>query len=155
MIVEDLFNISFRIESAGYEYYSKLAQQFGDHRGELFSRLAGEEKDHRATFHQIYDEHKGTEQTGDSPWERQEVSKGFQHLAEMSVFPNLKDEKLPDNYEEALKLAIQVEKDSIVFYGDIQRYIPDKSAIEEIIAQEQDHLHQLLEELGTRKEGSE
>lgn len=62
----------------------------------------------------------------------------------MLIFPTLNKMKQLDP-KEALNLALEVEKDSIIFYSELLPYAGDKSdAIKKIIAEEKRHLMNLL-----------
>ena len=49
--------------------------------------------------------------------------------------------------KKAIDIGIQAEKDSIVFYGGMKKVIPEygQKVIDEVIAQEEDHLKKLLD----------
>ncbi len=133
----DLLNIALRIESAGYVYYKDLAEKVSGEVRKLFENLADQERDHSRRFQEILGRYE--EDFEVSP----EVLGYLQALAETSIFPKLV-EKPPEDLKEAVRLAIEVEKDSVLFYSEILNYVPEKKAVEEIVEEEKKHLRNLL-----------
>ncbi len=72
-------------------------------------------------------------------------------LAEEHVFTDDKASKdmlrKASSDKEALQIAIGFEKDSILFFGEMRKFVPDRDqrAIEELIRQEREHLRKLSE----------
>jgi len=57
--------------------------------------------------------------------------------------------------EEILRMALELEKDSVVFYQGIREIVPErlgKGRIEAIIKEEMKHITQLSSQLGSLKE---
>jgi len=55
-------------------------------------------------------------------------------------------QKAPSD-KEAIQIAIGFEKDSLLFFGEIGKFVPnyDRQVIEELIRQEREHLSKLSE----------
>ena len=136
------------IEKRGKKFYLKHAEatENRDLR-ELFKKLAQDEQDHYDRFVALTEELKNGEDDADYLYE-QEVSAYFNYLVEYSVFPKDDSEEsiaALNDVEKALKLAIQAEKDSILFYREMCEYNEGKTidAIEQLIKEEKDHLRAL------------
>lgn len=143
MTITELLGIALKIEGAGYSYYSKLSQTSTDKVKELFNELAGEERVHAQTFEQIL---KGYEDKNIAPLNEEEYGYAKTYAQEI-IFPKLADEKVPPSFKDAIKKAIEVEKDSIIFYNEIKSLVPNKEAIEKIIKEEEKHLKKLIKKL--------
>lgn len=148
MELSNLFSIANRIESAGYSYYSKLADSSEGDRRKLYQDLARQEREHRETFDKISENYK-SQQAGGRTWETEEVRSQLKAFAEQSIFPNLEIDEVPQDYKIAVRKAVDVEKDSIIFYRDVSNLIKEKDVLDEIIHEERKHLHSLLTELNT------
>lgn len=136
------------IEKRGKKFYLKHAEatENRDLR-ELFKKLAQDEQDHYDRFAALTEELKNGRDDADYLYE-QEVSAYFNYLVEYSVFPKDDSEEsiaALNDVEKALKLAIQAEKDSILFYREMCENNEGKTieAIEQLIKEEKDHLRAL------------
>ncbi|MCD6550695.1 ferritin family protein [Thermotoga sp.] len=134
---KDLLNIALKIESTGYSYYKNLAEKTEGETKALFERLAEQERDHSRRFKEILDKYEQELNSSD------ELLGYLESLAEISIFPKLEDTP-PDDLREAIRRAIEVEKDSIVFYSEILSYVPEKEPVQLIIEEERKHLRDLL-----------
>ncbi|PLV58056.1 ferritin family protein [Thermotoga sp. KOL6] len=134
---KDLLNIALKIESTGYTYYKNLAERSEGEAKALFERLAEQERDHSRKFKEILDKYEQDLNPSD------EVLGYLESLAEMSIFPKLENTP-PDDLREAVRRAIEVEKDSIIFYSEILGYVPEKEPVQAIIEEEKKHLRDLL-----------
>ena len=136
------------IEKRGKKFYLKHADAT-DNRDlrELFRELASDEQDHYEKFVALTDNLKAEGDAADYLYE-QDVSAYFNYLVEYSVFPKDESEESVEalnDVEKALKLAIQAEKDSILFYREMCENNEGKTleAVEKLIEQEKDHLRAL------------
>ena len=146
------------IEKRGKKFYLKHAEatENRDLR-ELFRQLAADEQDHYDKFVALTEELRNGSEDEDYLYE-EEVSAYFDYLVEYSVFP--KDDSKEsiealNDVEKALKLAIQAEKDSILFYREMCDYNEGKTleAVSQLIEEEKDHLRALgkyIEEYGRK-----
>jgi len=136
------------IEKRGKKFYLKHAEatENRDLR-ELFKRLASDEQDHYEKFVAITEELKTEGEEADYLYE-EDVSAYFKYLVEFSVFPEDNSEESIEalnDVKKALKLAIQAEKDSILFYKEMCDKNEGKTldAVEKLIEQEKEHLRSL------------
>ena len=143
MQLKELLNVALKIESDGYEMYSNLAQENEGELQRLFKDLAAQEREHQQRFKKIFDKcMEDQEQHAD--WTDDENAGYLMSFAELSIFPKLSGNQKPENVNDAIDMAIEVEKDSIIFYSDLKSYFKDKDTIDQIIAEEKQHLMDLL-----------
>ena len=145
MNVKDLFQVADKIESYGYSFYSDLSKHVSGKTVDLFQDLAKQEREHREKFKQIYSRYSG-KKSGANTWEEQEVSGYLKSLANLSIFPSMEKEEVPSDYQAALDMAIDSEKDSIILYNDIEYLVKEEEPIRAIIDEEKKHMETLLEE---------
>ncbi|HOP94319.1 MAG: ferritin family protein [Dictyoglomaceae bacterium] len=144
----DLLEMAIHIEEEGEKFYKMLEDKAEkEDLKRFFSFLAIEEKKHAITFKEIYKE---IEKEGFiSAYPDEEANKYLHAFVDSQVFINWDDmmKRSYFNIEEVLNIAINLEKDSILFYYELERFIPekDKKILHEIIKQEKNHLLQLTE----------
>jgi len=143
MQLKELLNVALKIESDGYEMYSNLAEENEGELQNLFKELAVQEREHQNRFKKIFDRCMEDEKQY-ADWTDDENAGYLMSFAELSIFPKLSGAKKLDNVNDAIDLAIGVEKDSIIFYSDLKGYFKDKDTIDNIIAEEKKHLMDLL-----------
>lgn len=145
----EVVEIGIQIEKNGRDFYSVLAAETKSPKArDMFKYLAGEEEKHIAVFQNILDKTDKYEPQG---LDADQYFAYMNALASESVFTQ-KDKgkeiaKKVKNDQEAIEIGIGAEKDSIVFYEGMKKAVPgyDQGVIDEVIAQEQDHLKQLLD----------
>jgi len=152
----EVFQIAIDIEENGKRFYEKAMDLFDspDVKGLLVS-LAQEEVEHMKRFTELKAQlpHAATE---DTIWDPEhEMNKYLQMMADMHVFRSDFDveEELSrvKNPEDVLKLGIQFEKDSIIFFLTIQDATEEKKGQEligQLVDEEKKHLNKLSLELG-------
>lgn len=131
--METMFNdleglrIAVDIETRGQEFYRQAASyaKTAEHQ-DLFEALMNEESQHRKTFMKIYNqvkEHKDA--VNDDYLFDVDTSRYLTILAESHVFPDVSksSHKIAelDTTAAILAVAIQAEKDSILFYDELAR----------------------------------
>jgi rubrerythrin len=142
---DEAFGLAEQIERNGAAFYRKCA---GIHTSasDLFNRLAAMEDGHLQTFQSMHTEVSGREaETAADP-----DSEAPMYLAAMAggyVFDTKKDpgETITGNesIEDIIKIAIGLEKDSIVFYlglKEMMRKAGGKDKVDNIIAEEMKHI---------------
>lgn len=149
LVGSELVKIGIQIEKNGRDFYNALAVRSKNKKiKEMFDFLAGEEEKHIVAFEKILDGIKGYEPAESYPGE---YTAYMNILASEYVFTQ-KDTggqlagKVKDETE-AVDLGIGFEKDSIVFYLGMRKALPeyDYKVIDELIAQEEEHLRMLLD----------
>ncbi|BBJ27454.1 ferritin family protein [Athalassotoga saccharophila] len=136
--LEDLLGVALKIESSGYEFYTELAKRSTGESKKLFSSLAEQEKDHMKIFEKLISSSK--EKSG----VLNEETVGYLKVyAETSIFPEI-ERGVPENMKDALEIALDVEKDSVIFYEELIKYAPQTSTIQKIIEEEKRHFRDIL-----------
>jgi rubrerythrin len=144
----EIFEMAEQIERNGVKFYRKAAQSISDQEvRQTLVDLADMEAEHEETFagmrKQLSDEDR--ELRVFDP--ENEVALYLQAMASGHVFDLKKDpgEQLTgtETVEDILKLAIDAEKDSIVFYLGLKDFVPAKAGkdrVEAIIKEEMGHI---------------
>jgi len=145
MTGKDLLAVAVKIEGTGYSYYSKLAAKTSGALKSLFEELANQERDHEKRFQEIMQKYESEPTL--ATWQNEEVSGYAETYAKAFIFPELNKEEVPETMVAALRKAIEVEKDSIIYYNEIKSIVPESKAVEEIIKEEKEHLRKLSEKL--------
>ena len=143
----EIVEIGIQIEKNGRDFYNTLVGQFKNQKAkDMFKYLAGEEEKHITAFRKILDSVHKYEPAESYP---EEYFAYMNALAKEHVFTqenkggeiakNIKSDK------EAIESGIGFEKDSIIFYEGMKKVVPenDLKILDELIAQEQDHLKKL------------
>lgn len=142
--MNDLVSIAAQIEANGQVFYSDLAQiQQNPELKEFFTRLAEQERTHQQIFKALAQ--KVEQSVSISNWIEDEVSGYLKSFAQVSIFPAMEKAKQNLTLRQAFDIAINVEKDSIIFYSELLKYAGDeRKSIEIIINEEKKHLIDLL-----------
>ena len=145
----EIVELGIQIEKNGRDFYAVLSEKSKNPKsGEVFKYLRGEEEKHIKVFQGILDKTQSYEPAG---LDADEYFAYMQALAGEYVFTQKdKGREIAQRItsdKEAVDLGIGFEKDSIVFYEGMKRTVPDYDAkiVDELIAQEQNHLKQLME----------
>ncbi|MBE9529114.1 MAG: ferritin family protein [Proteobacteria bacterium] len=147
---KEIIEMAVRIEENGYTFYKDAAENARtEPLKALFSKLAEEERDHIVSFKDI----KSSIPDDSPPPEFDpfiaEANAYLKSMADYEVFTEPGDgDKLPDTIfdeKQALGFAINMEKDSLLFYYELIKMVTDKDlvVVEKLIAQEKDHLRRL------------
>ncbi len=145
----EIIEIGIRIEKNGREFYQSLANSSQNEKvRESCGYLAEEERKHVEDFEKLLPSLERYIPPESYPGEYESYVKA---LAEEHVFTDDKVSKdmlrKASSDKEALQIAIGFEKDSILFFGEMRKFVPDKDQriIEELIRQEREHLRKLSE----------
>ena len=154
----EALKIAINIEEEGLEFYSILMKNAKDEKvKEIFSKLALAEKKHLALFQKAYAEITSPASTVQG-CEDYTVDLYLKYLADTGIFTKkgearrLAAEITTD--VEALKIGIQAEKDSILYYTEAAnntKYPAGKTAFEQLANEEKNHLKLLAEQLKALK----
>jgi len=155
---DEIFEMAIQAEGNAYRMYSDLAKKHKDPEiSEELKKMAQMEADHKSIFKDMRKELPEDQRTAylgqDSDANlyldaiaNADVAEGSPEIAE-----NLTGE---ESFEEILKLAIELEKQAILFYLGIRDMVPEnlgKNKIEEIIKEEQSHVVMLARRLKSLK----
>ena len=151
----EIFEIAERIERNGVKFYRKAAEGLSDEdiRQTLLS-LAEMEAEHEETFANMRKQISHKERELITFELENEMTLYLQAIANGHIFDLKKDpgEQLTgkETVEDILKLAIDAERDSIVFYVGLKNFVPAKAGqdkVEEIIEEEMGHIVVLNQKL--------
>ncbi len=155
----EIFEIAEQIERNGVKFYRKAAQALsGSDLHKTLLDLADMEAEHEETFANMRKQisYKQRELITFDP--ENEMALYLQAMASGHVFDLKKDpaEQLTGKQTpaEILKMAIEAEKDSIVFYVGLKNFVPaetGKEKVEDIIREEQGHIVLLAQKLADLK----
>ncbi|MGI6141891.1 MAG: ferritin family protein [Caldicoprobacterales bacterium] len=156
----EALKIAIQIERRGEVFYEKsMYLAPNDSVSQMLAELAEQERDHAATFQEIYNELSQHKQNFDDEYlYNPEVSAYLRAMVETSVFPSdeLQEEIMRDikDITDVLAIGIQAEKDSILFYTEMiinARYIEAKDAFRRLLKEEKKHLIDLQTQLNEYK----
>lgn len=151
---DEVYRVGLCIEQAGLEFYTKMAEKAEDPKTKrVFQRLARDEKAHYAYFESMQMKTAGG--MGAAPVEQDEdVSRYVCSIVDGGIFRNLREmERLGRakfNPESALELALQVEKDAVLYYTEAYQANKKRSAREalaRLIEEEKSHVVQISKRL--------
>jgi rubrerythrin len=145
----ELLEIAIGIERNGMAFYQALADKTGNKDvKDIYNYLAGEEKKHLDTFQGMsgsLGQAKPPETYGD------EYMLYLKSLVDSVVFSNVAEAQQKAgrvfNEIEAVDTGIQAEKDSILFYTELQSLVRerDSKVVLNVLNEEKNHLRQLSE----------
>lgn len=144
--------IAISIEASGREFYQQAYEQAtDDSHKELFKLLRSEEVTHYETFSNIFAKVNENKEAGSEEYLFDaETSRYLTVLAEGHIFPTAKNAKIKiaeaTTIVEILKMAIQAEKDSILFYDELansSKFPEAKKIFLLLKAEEQTHVVKL------------
>ncbi|MDR0548869.1 MAG: ferritin family protein [Deltaproteobacteria bacterium] len=146
----EAFKMAISIEENGLEFYQKAAEIVGAGPiGDLFRTLAEEEKHHKSTFTDFLASVKDQGPTVFDP--DNETDAYLKMMADLHVFrqkPGAVAEALASvkTPHDALKLAINFEKDSVIFFVELKAAVgdaADRLGVEKLILEEAGHIRKL------------
>ena len=146
---KEILDMAVRIEENGMRFYADAAKgaKSKDLR-ELFKALSEDEGTHIKMFLDLKKLLVDNTTEGFDPY-LDEAQSYLRTMADAEVFTNPEAGKETaralKSEEEAIKLVIGMEKDSLLFYYELERMIreKDRKLVESIIEQEKDHVRRL------------
>ncbi|MHC4497933.1 MAG: ferritin family protein [Planctomycetota bacterium] len=156
---DEIFEMAEQIERNGAEYYREAAQNASDKDiKQMLLSMAAMEDGHLETFQQMRKELSGREK---EPIVFDPDNQGAMYLQAMADARGMEGristtKKLTGNEstKEVLDIAINSEKDSVVFYLNLKDLVPVRAGrekVEQIIMEELSHITSLLKKLKTLK----
>jgi len=157
---DEVFEMAEHIERNGVKFYRAAAAGAAKAIAPALLKLADMEADHLEVFHQMREELSGRDLATTSFDPDGEGSMYLRTLADGKVFDFNADpsEKLSPakSVEDILKIAIGLEKDSVVFYVGIKEMVPaglGKEKLDKIVLEEMGHIGLLSRELAAATTG--
>jgi rubrerythrin len=156
----EVFEIAEKIERNGAKFYRKAAELFDDFNiRSLFQELAGWELRHEQIFAAMREQLSESGYEVEAPKSEDDLLIGAQTMAGLAVFGIKPD---PSGVfsgkmskRDIIKIAIEKEKDSIVYYTGLVDFVPDrigKDKINDIIKEEMHHIRILSQSLKQRQD---
>lgn len=141
----EIVETAIRIERNGVEFYRYLSENAESNDAQdVFSFLAAEEEKHIGVFRDMLDEVADYTPRYSYPGE---YGLFLDELADSAIdsLKNYQDALKTKGFEEAIKLGIKVELQSIVFYSEFFALLPDRleDSIKRIIDEEKKHYLEL------------
>lgn len=155
---EEIFELAIHIEENGAVFYAQARDWFQDaHIKSVFKRLEGMEKEHQKQFRELKENLSELPEATMFDDPEGQLSQYLKALADSHVFgrgqavANL----LPADAtsQAVLELALRFEKESILFFTEMQNIVPNelgKAKIAQLIHEERGHInfiHHLIETL--------
>jgi len=148
---DEVFRIAIEIEENGKEFYEKAERKIDNEEvKELFRELAREEFIHKKRFSELRAQLPELAKEGQVFDPDNEMGKYIKMMADMHVFRSGQDlsKRLEtiSSAKDALKMAIDFEKDSIVFFLLMQDNTDEKTGkklVGQLLKEEQEHLRKL------------
>ena len=145
--VVDVVDIGIEKEKARRDFYERVAQQSDDEEmKKLFTQLRDWEETHVKKFQAI----RGTlESSGIAESYPGELSAYMDSLVDEKLYAEVSPNSFGDNVKtpvDAINYGIGFEKDAILLFLELMRFVQadDKSAIEELMAEERQHVVSLI-----------
>lgn len=146
---KEILDMAVRIEENGMRFYSDAAKGAKSKElKELFKALSEDEATHIKMFLDLKKLLVDNTGEGFDPY-IEDAQNYLRTMADGEVFTNpdagKETAKAVKGEEEAIKLAIGMEKDSLLFYYELERMIreKDRKVVESIIEQEKEHVRRL------------
>lgn len=141
----EIVETAIRIERNGVEFYRYLSENAESNNArDVFSFLAAEEEKHIGVFRDMLDEVADYTPRYSYPGE---YGLFLDELAASAIdsLKNFQDALKAEGFEEAIKLGIKIELQSIVFYSEFYELLPDNlsDTIKKIIGEEKKHYLEL------------
>lgn len=144
----EIVEIGIQIEKNGRDFYHTLVGRSKNEKAkDMFSFLAGQEEEHIKAFQKILESVHKYEPPESYPGEYFSYMKA---LAEEYIFTKKdKGKEIAGKTKgdrEAVELGIKFEKDSIIFYEEMKRVVPESQnrIVDALISQEREHLCKLF-----------
>ncbi|MGI6537003.1 MAG: ferritin family protein [Caldicoprobacterales bacterium] len=153
----EALEMAIQVEKRGEAFYTQ-AKSFvhDDETKAMLEELAQQEREHADAFQAIYNElyHEQQNNFDDTYLYEPEVSAYLRAMTESSIFPtDARHKEVIGNIKDitdVLRIGIQAEKDSILFYTEMtinSRYVEAKNAFRRLIKEEKKHLIDLQAKL--------
>jgi rubrerythrin len=151
----EIFKIAIEIEENGKKFYEESLKKI-DVPGvkKLFLELIAQEQDHKKRFESLYAQ-LPSQSTASTVWDPDnELDQYIKMMADQHIFLSGPDVSARiaeiKGVEDALRLAINFEKDSVIFFlsmEDAAAGKKDQELIETLVKEEREHLRRLTLEL--------
>ena len=139
--IREVVEQAIQTEKLGYEFYTKMAQQFGDNDElkKLFNLLATHEVKHGRSFSELMNKVKDEEPEG---WD--EVTLYLKAIVDSEFFLG-SDKCLPSiehvkTAAEAINLSLCFERETLLYYYTVRDTLKETDILDNIIREERSHI---------------
>jgi rubrerythrin len=152
---DEIFEMAEEIERNGAKFYSQASEKAPtDDMKKFFNNMANMEEHHLKIFEQMRQE-LSSEEKGQTVYDPNDESAQYlQTMAEGHGYEGrispTQDLTGSESMKEVIEIALNAEKDSVVFYYGLKSLVPEKAGrdkIEKIILEELSHITTLLKYL--------
>jgi len=147
---EEILDLNIKIEEQEENYYRTFAKRTENVKvKEIFTFLANEEVKHRTVFRGFQEKYGDKEFI--TPLDNEEVSGYLRALVDSRIFSDpegaINNAKNAKDEIEAIDRALTFEKDTILFFIEIGKFMKDdqKHVIQKLIDEERSHIEKLVE----------
>ena len=157
--VDEIFEMAEQIERNGAQFYKKIAERSpkGDVRN-LFLKFADMEEEHEKIFISMRAELSDEDMKSTVFDPEGESAQYLRALADLRVFDESSEEGFAfskdltdeENMKRAIREAIDLEQESIIFYQGMKEFVPEvlgRNKINDIIKEEKGHISILTNKL--------
>ena len=140
----EIIKVAIEIEKNGYQFYTEAAKLTRSNSvAELFRSLAQEEIQHQAFFEGLAKLISCKDNGITPPDEYLSAIADASIIQQKRGMKAIAEKRLSD--QEALDIAVQVEKNAILYYTELLRFVTEKEKgmVEELVAEEKRHLTKL------------
>ncbi len=153
---KELLEFAIGIERNGAAFYQKLSTETDSNSAkDILNYLSKEEEKHEHTFRNMVASTGKFQPAESYPGEYRQY---LQSLIDNTIFTDPDDarhkaESISDEVD-ALDIGIRAEKDSILFYTEMQKYMsqPHQKIVQDILTEEKSHLRQIADLKNIMKE---
>lgn len=144
----DMFEMAMQVERSGEAFYRAAAEKVDSHSVKgLFEDLALQEVKHYQLFRSLFESIRGRPLMTAEQWHEYQ---GYLGATVQSAFFEGPDRALAaaetvTGHQEAVRMAIEFEKETLLFFYDLTDIVPDsgKRAVREIVEEERSHIRRL------------
>ena len=150
--INDIVEMAVRMEQNGYAFYNKALQraELDNKIRSILTTLRDDEKEHEKIFRALRDKINNNEIKQNTNWE--EAQFYMESIVKTHVFyePDkaIQMAQKSENATDLIKYAIQFEKDTILFFYSLSKYVKGQKAekiLDAIINEEMKHIGKLQE----------
>jgi rubrerythrin len=144
----EVFQIAMELEDSGRVFYETLAEELEDSKlADLCRDLAKQETDHYSKFKRMGEELVQRPASRPLTWDELNFAQILIEEHVLSDTEAARDAAAGGDPAQVLNTAIQIEKDSVLFYSELLNEVDEKDApaVREIIDEEKRHVRALIE----------
>lgn len=145
----EIVEIGIEKEKKRMEFYALAAERFKDEKelNELFTKLRDWEVDHVKRFQEIHAEVSKAQYTESYPGETESYMRALVQSELYNEMTLEEFDSIVKTPEDAIDLGIRFEKDAILFFNGLSRFVDEKikQVTSKLIEEEQQHMLYLFE----------